>query len=274
MTGDGLGPQATDLLREAHRDVPSHARRAQMWEGIEAGVVAGGTVAAAGTVKALSGLTKVLLGAVIGGALVAGLTASLVPPKLNDDLSMVGSPSRPVIVVRKVVEAPSVTMGGPAANGTDLEFGNDDLARASNADSLTNGGGLAPSSNGTGPGGGSLVHSNSPNGTESNGASVSRTSNANRGSTSVNGTGAPNAHEDPLVREARLVAEARGALLRGDPSQALKILKVARSTPNPGLEPEELSLQARALRELGASAEADAVEKDLALRFPENALGR
>jgi hypothetical protein len=266
MTGDGLGPQATDLLREAHRDVPSHARRAQMWEGIEAGVVAGGTVAAAGTVKALSGLTKVLLGVVIGGALVAGLTASLVPPKLNDDLSMVGNPSQPVMVVRKVVEAPAVVMGGGlATTGTDLELGNDDLARSGNADSLANGNNGLASSSGGAPSKGALANSGSPtNGTH--GANV----NASRGTSGANAS----AHEDPLVREARLVAEARGALLRGDPSQALKILKVARSTPNPGLEPEELALQARALRDLGANAEADAVEKDLARRFPENALGR
>jgi len=267
MTSEGLGPQATDLLREAHRDVPSHARRAQMWDGIEAGVVAGGTVAAASSVKALSGLTKVLLGVVIGGALVAGLTASLLPPKLNDDLSMIGNPSRPVAVVRQV-EAPSLGLGGGSATTTDLELANDDPTHATaNGDSRSNGGGDIKTANGsTDVHGAGLAKSNSATGTGS--------PNANHTGTNATANGGGNTHEDPLVREARLVAEARGALLRGDPSQALKILRVARSTPNPGLEPEELALQARALRELGSNAEADAVEKDLARRFPENSLAR
>ncbi len=269
MNGEGLGPQATSLLREAHRDVPSHSRRTEMWQGVEAGVV--GTAAAAGTFKALSGLTKVLLGVVIGGALVAGLTATLLPPKLNDDLSMIDHPSRPVMVVREVLLAPAVTLGTGTTTDTDLELGNDE-----NVDSLVGSAGVDgvrtnPSNHGSAGGVGSGHHTT----VNANGAggstNLNRSGNPNA---SGNVNAAPNAHEDPLVREARLVAEARGALLRGDPSQALNILKVARSTPNPGMEPEELALQARALRELGSKAEADAVEKDLARRFPENSLSR
>ena len=258
MNGEGLGPQAASLLREAHRDVPSHARRAEMWQGIETGVV--GTAAVAGTFKALSGLTKVLVGVIIGGALVAGLTASLLPPKLNDDISTIGNPSRPVMVERDVPLAPAVDVGsGETTEVADLEIGNEGSGDPLVVTNLSNNG----------------VSGGHHNTALRNGAGrgPNRSGNSNAG-TNANVNGAPTTHEDPMMRESRLVAEARGALLRGDPNKALKIVKLARSTPNPGLEPEELALQARALRELGAKAEADAVEKELARRFPENSLGR
>jgi len=78
--------------------------------------------------------------------------------------------------------------------------------------------------------------------------------------------------EDPLAREAALVTEARAAVVHGNPEGALGSLRLARALPARALEPEELSLEARALRALGRSDEASATEARLRARFPGNAL--
>jgi hypothetical protein len=80
--------------------------------------------------------------------------------------------------------------------------------------------------------------------------------------------------EDSLNREAQLVAEARGAVVRGQPAAALSALRAAQSLPAHALEPEELSLEVRALRELGRLDEANAVDARLRARFPDHALAR
>ncbi len=252
---EGLGPEATDLLREAHRDVPSHAQRAQMWQGIEAGVV--GSAVAVGGVKAMSGLTKILLGVFIGGALTATIGAVVIPALRHDT----DSGSQPVIA-RKSVDAPSVigsNTNRSVGSGTDFEFGTDPLTAGGSARADGKGNnGLSPTS----------ANADNAHGDRDNANSLAKngTAAATNKTTTVN--------EDPLVRKARLLSEARGALLRGDADQALRIARTARSMPNSGLEPEELALEARALRQLGRPSEAEAVERDLAQRFPENSLTR
>jgi hypothetical protein len=79
---------------------------------------------------------------------------------------------------------------------------------------------------------------------------------------------------DPLVREAALVAEARGAIVRGEPEAALSALRAAEKLPARAMVPEELALQVRALRAAGRDAEAALVEEQLRSRFPDNALAR
>jgi hypothetical protein len=79
---------------------------------------------------------------------------------------------------------------------------------------------------------------------------------------------------DTLTREATLVSEARGALVRGQPETALGALRATELLPSRAMEPEELSLEARALRALGREPEAQFVEGQLRARFPDNALAR
>jgi hypothetical protein len=79
---------------------------------------------------------------------------------------------------------------------------------------------------------------------------------------------------DTLTREATLVGEARGALVRGQPETALGALRATELLPSRAMEPEELSLEARALRALGREPEAEFVEGQLRARFPDNALAR
>jgi hypothetical protein len=88
--------------------------------------------------------------------------------------------------------------------------------------------------------------------------------------------GADHAHatEDSLGREAELVAEARGAVVRGEPAAALRALHAAQGLPAHALEPEELSLEVKALRALGRLDEANAADARLRARFPDHALAR
>jgi hypothetical protein len=77
---------------------------------------------------------------------------------------------------------------------------------------------------------------------------------------------------DRLAREARMVSEARGALHRGEPETALRIVRAARNQHGARLVPEELTVEAQALRAMGDEAGAQKAEADLAGKFPEQAL--
>ncbi|WP_394833235.1 hypothetical protein LVJ94_42705 [Pendulispora rubella] len=79
--------------------------------------------------------------------------------------------------------------------------------------------------------------------------------------------------DDTLLREASLVSEARSALLRGDPQTALVSVQAARREGR-NLEPEELSIEARALRALGRDPEAAQLDTTLRSRYPNHALAR
>ena len=77
---------------------------------------------------------------------------------------------------------------------------------------------------------------------------------------------------DRLAREARMVSEARGALHRGEPEAALRIVRAARSQAGARMIPEELTVEAQALRAMGDEAGAQRAEADLAGKFPEQAI--
>lgn len=78
---------------------------------------------------------------------------------------------------------------------------------------------------------------------------------------------------DRLAQEARMVSEARGALHRGDPEVALRIVRAARLQHGARLVPEELTVEALALRAMGDEAGAKRAEAELAGKFPEQDLG-
>jgi len=84
----------------------------------------------------------------------------------------------------------------------------------------------------------------------------------------------PAALDGAIAREASLVAEARGALVRGDPMSALRIVRVARALPSHRLGPEELAVEAQALHALGRDSEARETDATLRTQFPESALAR
>ncbi len=77
---------------------------------------------------------------------------------------------------------------------------------------------------------------------------------------------------DRLALEARMVSEARGALHRGEPETAIRIVRAARSQAGARMVPEELTVEAQALRAMGDEAGAQRAEADLAGKFPEQAI--
>ena len=79
---------------------------------------------------------------------------------------------------------------------------------------------------------------------------------------------------DRLALEARMVSEARGALHRGDAEAALRVVRAARATRGARLVPEELTVEAQALRALGDEAGAQRADAELAGKFPEQAIER
>jgi hypothetical protein len=77
---------------------------------------------------------------------------------------------------------------------------------------------------------------------------------------------------DAIEREARWVAEARTALMRGEPAVAATKARAARALPSKLLEPEELRILGRALRVMGDDRGADAAFAELVAKYPEEAL--
>jgi hypothetical protein len=77
-----------------------------------------------------------------------------------------------------------------------------------------------------------------------------------------------------LAEEARLITEARAALVRGEPEHALASVRNTHRLSVRALEPEELALEGRALRALGRTDEALATELNLRRRFPSHSLSR
>jgi hypothetical protein len=80
--------------------------------------------------------------------------------------------------------------------------------------------------------------------------------------------------DDALTREASLVAGARTALSGGNAEEALRLVRAARAMPSPQLVPEELTVEAQALRSLGKADEARGVDATLHSQFPDSALAR
>jgi hypothetical protein len=79
---------------------------------------------------------------------------------------------------------------------------------------------------------------------------------------------------DTFPREAALVAEAHAAMMRGDARSALRMVHAARALPSHALGPEELALEAQALRTLGRDDDARDAETSLKKQFPDSALAR
>jgi hypothetical protein len=62
--------------------------------------------------------------------------------------------------------------------------------------------------------------------------------------------------------------------MRGDAPAAIATIRAARATGSHALEPEELALEAKALRAVGRESDAASIEATLRTRFPDHALAR
>ncbi len=103
-------------------------------------------------------------------------------------------------------------------------------------------------------------------------AGAGANANANAGGATDGARGGGGAGD--LAEEARLVTAARTALMAGDPARALTLVQNTRKLGTRFLEPEELGLEARALRALGRADDAAVTELLLRRRYPDHALAK
>ncbi|HEY3818863.1 MAG TPA: hypothetical protein VGL81_16945 [Polyangiaceae bacterium] len=258
MSDPRLSPATRTLLRAAKADAPSAVARAKVWSSV-AGAVGGaaGAAGAAGSASTAPGVlvtggagaSKLLaLGTLFGGTVTVGLAAMLlrVGPAPRDPLP---PPSAPMAVLTAASPAaqpvPSLLpLVVPPAAPT--------VTAAPRAPSIPPNTGPAPA---VAPRPVGLAGAN--------------TAAAPRAPSTSAATPA-----DTLAREASLVVEGREALERGDPQGALRAIHAARMLPSHQLGPEELAVEARALRALGRDDQAREVDSTLRRRFPDSALAR
>jgi hypothetical protein len=231
------------MIEAAKADVPSAAVRAKVWtqvSGTVGAAAAGGGAVGAAAAGSASAAKLLVVGALLGGTLTVGLAVTML----------------------RVGSAPSDPHLGPTA-----VVGVADRAVATRAVEA------APTP--------ALPGENTAPATVSF-ASLPQVPDPNARPTSVVAPAPaappapvrPKPAFDPLEREAQLVSEARGALVRGDPQRALQAVRGARALPSHQLAPEELAVEAQALRALGRSGDAIEVDEALRSRFPESALAR
>jgi hypothetical protein len=288
-----LSSKARSLLEAAKADAPSMAARAKIWSGVAgAGAAAGVGAAALGSlsathsvaVTATASSAKLLAaGALFGSAVTVGLALALVHVTPS---SGTGAPTQdpshvvptvtvadlsPPIPLALEVRSPLVNVraadlrGSRLATGTDEEasrvrtpLGNEGMAHEGGPHEV--GARLSPSV------------PRAP--AHSRAAAGSFDAQSHRVASLANSHPVYPREDDSLMREAALVAEARGAIVRGDAQGALNALSATSRLASRDLEPEELSLKAHALRMLGREAEAAALDSSLKMRFPDHALAR
>ena|ERR1700690_353466 len=231
-----LSVTTKSLFASAKADMPSAAARAKVWSGVSGAV---GCAAAAGA----SGVTAsaVLTGGASASKLLAigTLFGGTVAVGIATALLQLGP-----------VPALPTTLATPAVAG----LASDPPARPTSAEAIW----ISTPIPGTG-------------------AAPAAVSTSMKPPTPVRGSSSHAkrvVHEDALAREASLVAEARSALGRADPRTALRAIRSARALSSQQMVPEELAVEEQALRALGQSDEANGIDVQLRLQYPEAALAR
>ena len=250
MSDDRLTQSARSLLDAARRDGPSSAERSRIWEGValapQLSLVASG-VASKGSAAARSSLHPGAAAAatkVVGASALAALTVG----KLLLAGAVVGS-ALTVGLGIFVLRAPVHTRATATSDGTAV----DDVVTY--AASLVEVPSVVP------------VVDRVPVDAkvESAGVVGARTSG---GRTVAHHALVSHDDGEGLMLEAARVSDARKDLAMGRATAALASLDAAARAASRSLEPEELSLRVRALRQLGRDAEAVSVEETLKARYP------
>jgi hypothetical protein len=258
------------LLDAARRDGPSSAQKSRIWEGValapQLSLVASGASGASKAAARASLHPAATAGVTGAKAIGASALAALTAGKLLLAGAVVGSAltiGLGIFVVRGPLRAHTRPVAEAAATGDAMGHeGIDYAAYAPDVPSTI--AMLAEPATTTAPDVkvGAAVGAGVPlvSGGTSPGA-------ANRAVASQSGG-------DGLMREVARVSEARNDLAMGGAAAALASLDAAARGSSRSLEPEELSLRARALRLLGRDAEASRVEETLRVRYPDNFLSR
>jgi hypothetical protein len=244
------------LIEAARADAPSTAARANVWAGVSTVVgeaASAATAIGSGAATGSVGAAKMLvLGTLLGGSVTVGVGAAVL---------MVGH--APVLGPTASVAVPA-----PAEAARLTALSTPALARSPTLNRAAAEASPQPGTAAVVAGHGA-AHVLGP----SRRASTTHLSPAGLATSRSKGAlGA--AESDTLAREASALAEARGALARRDALAALQIVRSLRALPGRQLVPEELAVEAQALRGLGLDDDANAVETRLRTRFPDSVLGR
>ncbi|HEY6463836.1 MAG TPA: hypothetical protein VIY73_26885, partial [Polyangiaceae bacterium] len=249
MTEPRLSAATRALLRAAKTDAPGAAARAKVWSGVAASVGGAGAAGAAGIAAATgssvapgasaaaggaAAATKLLTnGTLLGGTITVGLAAALIR------VGPAPSPTPPAASIAG--RAQVVVLDGPASPARNVppppvEHDDPPVPLASPP------GALFPTAVTVMTGATGVTSAPRPR------ASSRPSSPANAPPTT--------SAADTFPREASLVAEAHAAMMRGDARSALRMVHAARALPSHALGPEELTLEAQALRILGRDDDA------------------
>jgi hypothetical protein len=223
-----------DLFEAAKLDGPSESARDAMWTSIQ-----GATVGGVGSVAAMkaTGLasSKLALGIALGATLTVGIAATVIA--LTRPVTMMTGHAADRITPRSLEHVTQNVEAPPPV----IVTGHAVMQQAPQT---------------------SVELDQKP----AQAAATQTTAQATRTATTTM------SERDRLALEARMVSEARGALHRGEPETALRIVRAARAQAGARLVPEELTVEAQALRAMGDEAGAQRAEADLAGKFPEQAI--
>jgi hypothetical protein len=235
------------LIAAAKADGPSAARAAGIWTAVSTSVGAGAPMTAGGV-----GAAKLLVGTLLGGTLTVGLAATLLWVGVARRVDAAHGAAGPVAAARAFEVSPS--LNAPASPLPESIF-----ARSPSPTPVS-----------------FAIAAPSPRAAVDSATSAPAPPSRSVGlpSSQVDRGAARAQPEDPLAREASLVAAARSALSHGRPRAALATIRATHALRARQLAPEELAVEAQALRALGLSDDADAVELSLKVRYPESALAQ
>jgi hypothetical protein len=269
------------LIEAAKADGPSAAAKAKVWAGVSSAVGGAASVSGGGAAAGSLGAVKMLvLGTLLGGSLTVGIGAA----------ALVVHGARPAQVARSVAAPAPATARLPAVPVLSLVRPVGPLHPAAPVHPLAPLAVAVAESNVNPlpvPIDDVLVNTTGVVNAPAAPIEFMRRAPPSRPSTATvavdtSALGAPplaaraasSAQDDALAREASLLASARNALARRDALTALQIVRGLSSLPSRQLVPEEMAVEAQALRGLGLAAQGDAVDATLHAKFPDSVLGR
>jgi hypothetical protein len=244
------------LVEAAKADAPSAAARAKVWAGVSRAVgaaTAAGSGAGGAVAGSLSAAKMLVVGALFGGTLAVGIGAAML---------FLGHP--------RLAPAAATMAAGAPAEGAFVAIAANEMAPAAQPVAADEADLNAPAVT-------TLTTVARPLGVRMAPAVLVPIAPAEAGRKATASRAAlvnPASPDDTLAREASQLAEARKALVRSDALSALQIVRGLSSLPARQLVPEELAVEAQALRGLGLNDDASHLETTLHERFPDSVLGR
>lgn len=246
------------LIEAAKADAPNAAAKAKVWAGVSSAIGGAASMSGGGAAGSIGAVKMLMLGTLLGGAVTVGIGAAML---------VIGG-ARPVDGTTGVAAPAPATAPAPAerlslSRASPAAYSSGILGSAVNPLPVAIAVALP------------VIASPAPV-VEARRPSAARSASA---VTQTATSGLPplpprSGQDDALAREASLLASARNALARHDALTALQIVRGLSALPTRQLAPEELAVEAQALRGLGLADQAEAVDATLRAQFPDSVLGR